>query len=188
LQVTQNKSDKFLFIILWTTVHQSIYIGDGYFLPPEKIMRKEILAALVLSPVMLHAQANSPAKTETPALESRLVQPKSFNALSDTNHAAAAPVRISTGITEPKLVHTAPILSSNSVISVKASERTVVLSLVVDEKGVPTDLKVVKSIDPLTDHNVLDAVSQYRYKPGMLNHQPTAVPVNLEIVIRSSGL
>jgi TonB family protein len=148
-------------------------------------MRNAILAALVLSPMMLQAQANSPAKT----LESRLVQPKAFNALSDTDHAAAAPIRISTGITEPKLIHTAPIPSgSNSEVSVPGTQRTVVVSMVVDEKGVPSDLKIVKSIDPLMDRNVLDAVSQYRYKPGMLNHQPTAVPVNLEVVIRTGAL
>jgi hypothetical protein len=37
------------------------------------------------------------------------------------------------------------------------------------------------------DHNVLSAVSQYRFTPGTLDGQPTAIPVNLEVILRSPG-
>jgi hypothetical protein len=37
------------------------------------------------------------------------------------------------------------------------------------------------------DKNVLDAVLQYRFKPGTLNNEPTAVPMNLEITVQQPG-
>jgi len=47
--------------------------------------------------------------------------------------------------------------------------------MLVDEKGVPSDLKVVNSIGAEMDKNVLEAVSQYRFKPGTLDSKPAAV-------------
>ncbi len=159
-------------------------------------MRKLILATLALSPMMLHAQATSPAKTASsnyaPTLEAKLTQPKfsfesNFESNTDPSVSVGTTVRISTGITEPELIHMAPMASpSNSEVYVPGVERTAVVSMVVNEKGIPTDLKIVRSVGPLMDRRVLESVSQYRYKPGTLNHQPTAVPVNLAVVIRSS--
>ncbi len=45
-------------------------------------MRKVIVAALALSPILLHAQANSPAQpqsTSSPTLQSKLVRPAEFS-------------------------------------------------------------------------------------------------------------
>ena len=156
-------------------------------------MRKVIVAALALSPMLLHAQANSPAQpkvlSNAVVLESRLVQPKIFGALTDPDHTAAntAP-RVTTGVTPPKLVYKAQIASDGLSQWSAPGERTAVVSLVVDEKGLPSDVKMVKSVGPVLDQNILEAVKRYRYEPGSLNHQPTAVPVNLEIVIRSSSM
>ena len=59
--------------------------------------------------------------------------------------------------------------------------------MLVDEKGVPSNLKIVQSVGADMDNNVLAAVKQYRFQPGLLNHEPVAVPVNLEVVIRGTG-
>jgi TonB family protein len=61
-------------------------------------------------------------------------------------------------------------------------ERTAVVAMTVDASGKPTDLKIVQSVNPLMDRNVLNAVSQYHFAPGTLDNQPTAVPVNLAVV------
>lgn len=58
--------------------------------------------------------------------------------------------------------------------------------MIVDETGKPTDLTIIRSLGPEMDRNVLKAVNQYRFKPGTLSNQPTEVPVNLEIVVRST--
>lgn len=151
-------------------------------------MRKVLVAALALSPVMLHAQATSPAqpRSSAPVLESKLAAP-AINSSAD--HATASPIRVTTGVTAPKLVHVVDIPADGAgwAWHVNGIERTAVVSMVVDEKGVPSNLKIVHSIGADMDDNVLAAVKKYRFQPGSLNHQPTAVPVNLEVVIRSTG-
>ena len=156
-------------------------------------MRKVIVAALALSPMLLHAQANSPAQPKSsssaPVLESKMIRPESLSPLSDPDHGsiASGSLRVSTGVTAPKLIKSAEIATDgDSRAYLPGLERTAVVAMVVNEKGTPSDLKIVRSIDPVMDRNILQAVSKYRYEPGSLNHQPTAVPVNLEIVIRSS--
>jgi TonB family protein len=152
-------------------------------------MRKVIVATLALTPMLLHAQANSPAQTQTSGtpttLQSKLVQPKEFNA-SEADH-GTAPVRISTGVVAPKLISTVQIESdSNATPRGFTIDRKTVVEMTVDATGKPSDLKIVGSLGPAMDHNVLAAVSQYRFAPGTLDGQPTTVPVNLEIVLRSS--
>ncbi len=153
-------------------------------------MRKVIVATLLMTPMLLHAQANSPAKTQTPgtsALQSKLVQPNEFNS-SEADHSTThtAPLRISTGVVAPKLISTVGIESDSDTPRVFGIDRKTVVEMTVDATGKPTDLKVVRSLGPVMDHNVLAAVGQYRYTPGMLDGQPTAVPVTLQIILRSA--
>jgi outer membrane biosynthesis protein TonB len=151
-------------------------------------MRKVIVAALALTPMLLHAQANSPAQTWTSTLQSKLVEPKELVA-SEADHGTihtATSSRISTGVTAPKLISTVQIESDyDQSPRGFLSERRTVVSMVVDATGKPSDLKIVKPINPVMDKNVLAAVSQYRFAPGRLDGEPTIVPVNLEVVLRS---
>jgi hypothetical protein len=150
-------------------------------------MRKVIVATLALLPTLLHAQVNSPAQTQSTgsSLQSKLVQPAAFASESDRS-AVSSPLRISTGVNGPKLIHTVAV-ESDSAMFLKAvpSDEKVVVALVVDESGKPFDLKVVGQVNPVLEKNVLDAVSQFRFKPGTLDDQPASVPVELEITIRS---
>jgi len=151
-------------------------------------MRRVIVAALALTPMLLHAQANSPAKTQSPSstLQSKLVQPAEING-SEAAH-TTAPVRVSTGVGAPKLIHTVAIeADSNWVPTGFTFERKAVVEMTVDATGKPSNLKIVKSLGPAMDHNVLAAVGQYRFAPGTLDGAPTAVPVNLNVVLRTSG-
>jgi TonB family protein len=151
-----------------------------------EIMRKAILATLALSPMLLHAQANTPAKTQSsangPVLQSKVVAPKTFAASAATDDSTPKSARISTGVTAPKLISTAEITSvDDTPRGFSNVDKTVVVSMIVQENGKPTDLAIVRSVGAALDKNVLAAVSQYRFKPGTLDKQPTAVPVNLEI-------
>jgi TonB-like protein len=153
-------------------------------------MRKVIVATLLLTPIMLHAQANSPAQTQTPGtstLQSKLVHPNEFNS-SEADHISTptAPLRISTGVVAPKLISTVQIESDSDTRQGFALDRKSIVEMMIDATGKPTDLKVVRSLGPVMDHNVLAAVGQYRYTPGTLDGQPTAVPVTLQIILRSS--
>jgi TonB family protein len=155
-----------------------------------EVMRIAILATLALSPMLLHAQANSPAQTQSsangPVLQSKVVAPKAFVASAATDGANSTPNSrpVSTGVTAPKLISTVEITSVNELPnSFIHPDKTVVVSMIVHENGKPTDLVIVRSAGAELDKNVLAAVSQYRFKPGTLDHQPTAVPVNLEITL-----
>jgi TonB family protein len=143
-------------------------------------MRRVIVATLALSPMLLHAQANSPAKTQTSA---ELVAP----ALTSSDSAGTTTsVRISTGVNAPKLIHTVAVESDSDFAPTYTFERTAVVTMTVDASGKPTDLKIVQSVNPVMDRNVLNAVSQYRFTPGTLDDQPTAVPVNLAVVLKAA--
>jgi len=145
-------------------------------------MRKVLVAALALSPMMLHAQAASPAPTQTTV--SALVQPKTFEAATGSS-VPTAPIRISTGVTAPKLISTVAIEDNRRL----PIDQLAIVSMVVDATGKPTELKLVKSAgSTVLDQNVLSAVGQYRFAPGTLNNQPTAIPLNLEITLRHAGL
>jgi TonB family protein len=138
-----------------------------------------MLAILALSPVMLHAQANSPAQPgSTPVLQSSNIQPAAF-AVPSAGATAPAPVRISTGVTPPHLIHSV-VVDRNHVLDVTPGQaRTVTVDMTVDETGKPANIKVVKSADKFTDGGILSAVDQYRYQPATLNG--TAVPMSVRI-------
>ena len=152
-------------------------------------MRKVIVATLALTPMLLHAQANSPAQTPSKpsaSLHSKLIQPKEFNS-SEADHGTVAPIRISTGVVAPKLISTVQIESDSDRTSAFRIERKTTVAMTVDATGKPSELKIVGSLGPVMDRNVLAAVSRYRFAPGTLDGAPTAVPVNLEVVLRDQA-
>jgi TonB family protein len=152
-------------------------------------MRKVLAAALALSPMMLHAQAASPAPTRTAV--AALVQPKELGAVKADSATvpASQPLRISTGVTPPKLISTVSIIDNQNLpLNLKVLDQLAIVSMTVNADGKPSDLKIVKSVGATMDANVLAAVSQYRFAPGTLDKQPTAVPLTLEITLRHSGL
>jgi TonB family protein len=143
---------------------------------------RTIVAILALSPAMLFAQAKVPAQpSSTPVLQSALVN---VNPLYASAAAAATPVRVSTGVTPPKLIHSVALDQSGLILpQLFNTDRTVVIDMTVDETGKPTDLKVAKSADLVTNTEVLAAVAQFRYQPATVSGTPVAIPVKLEYTI-----
>jgi TonB family protein len=136
------------------------------------MMRSSIVAALVLSPLMVHAQANSSA-------QSKGLMVNAASTGTPTN------VRISTGVVAPKLVTMVAIQDDGSRISQYiTTPRETVVSMTVDVTGKPTGIKVVKSLGDAMDKNVIAAVSQYRFQPGTVSGQATEFPLNLDIEIQ----
>jgi TonB family protein len=160
----------------------------GTFALEMNIMRRVIVATLLLSPVLLHAQASSPAQPQTSTLQSKLVQPAAFGSGPESTSGTATSTRVSTGVNAPKLVHTVDVESDAGFTEAARFERTAVVSMTVDASGKPSDLKIVQSVNPIMDKNVLSAVSQYRFTPGTLDNQPASIPVNLSVVLRSNSL
>jgi TonB family protein len=65
----------------------------------------------------------------------------------------------------------------------------VVVACLVDDKGLPQQVHVVRSLSGEFDSNAIQAVEQYRFEPAMLQGEsgakPVAVEVNIEVNFRS---
>jgi TonB family protein len=146
--------------------------------------RSIFVATLALTPALLHAQATLPAQTSAATvLSARAAAPAAIKA-SAVDPKTGSKVRVSTGIVAPHiekgLSFTALPGSHERVLAVQT---TVVVNLVVDETGKPTQVAIAKSAGNAVDQEVLAAMQQSHFTPGTLDGQPYALPVRLEVVI-----
>jgi TonB family protein len=142
------------------------------------MIRSAIIAALVMSPLMVHAQAITSAQPAGLML----------GAAEDRSAAKPGTVRVSTGVVAPKLIKTVSIQEDTvSALAPAAIDHNVVVAMIVDEKGKPEDLKIVQSAGAELDRNVLSAVSSFRFQPGTVSGLAVAFPVNLKIDIQSAA-
>ena len=58
---------------------------------------------------------------------------------------------------------------------------TCLISLIVDAHGMPQNQRVAYSLEPSLDQNAMYAISQYRFKPAMLNGIPVPVMITVEV-------
>jgi TonB family protein len=97
----------------------------------------------------------------------------------------ASPVyHIGGGVSAPRLVLApAPELPSG-----QNAEGVVVVSCIVDEKGAPQQVHIVRSLSDPFDRSAIHAVEQYRFEPATLEQgsalKPVAVQVNIEVNFR----
>ena len=98
-------------------------------------------------------------------------------------------IRVSSGVTYPKLIEKADIVESSPWHwKPTEDEKLAVVRIVVDKDGKPSQLAIVRSVGAAMDNDVLAAVSHYRFEPGTLNHVPTPIEVNLSVHIQSLHL
>jgi TonB family protein len=94
---------------------------------------------------------------------------------------AAADVRVvGGGVSAPELIYKVdPELSEEAR---KANTGgVVVIGLIVDTRGIPQKLHVVRGIGMGLDNKAFEAVRDYRFKPAMLDGKPVPVQVNIEV-------
>jgi TonB family protein len=91
--------------------------------------------------------------------------------------------RIGNGVTAPVLISKVEPKYTRTARAAKI-EGIVVLSFYVDAEGVLRDLRVIQSLDPDLDQNAINAVSKWRFRPGMRDGQPVAVAVKVEVNFR----
>jgi len=98
-------------------------------------------------------------------------------------HGPGSVYRIGGGVSQP-----VPIYRPDPDYSVEARaahlEGTVVLTIVVDEKGNARDVRVVKPLGMGLDEKAIEAVQKWRFHPGMKDGHPVKVMAQIEIRFR----
>ena len=114
-----------------------------------------------------------------------LCLPAAVNASTPADDTTApTPVRVSTGVTAPVLVSSPTITIPNTItFDLIPQNAQVELSMTVDEKGQPENIKVLKSFNAFVDGRVVDAVSNFHFHPGMIDHTPTPVDMDLTVTV-----
>jgi TonB family protein len=144
---------------------------------------RRILASLILTPALIHAQASMhaaglPLEARTDAM--KMAMPAVAGAAAPATAVPTPMLRISTGVIAAKVVKSSEIVYSASEL--KSNDNRVVVSMTVNEAGVPQNPQVVSSLNPALNQRVLEAVKQYRFKPAQLDQQSVPERVNLTFV------
>jgi TonB family protein len=128
-------------------------------------MRRILATSLLLPSLFLPAAA----KASTPVDDASAPTPK---------------VRVSTGVVAPALLDadhfTIPIDMTDGPVP---GDAAVGLTLTIDENGHPQNVKISKSLNPLWDARVVEAVNRAHFKPGTIDAQPISIDMNLTVNI-----
>ncbi len=91
--------------------------------------------------------------------------------------------KIGGGVSAPALIYKVEPEYSEEARKAKF-QGTVVLYVVVDEKGNPRDLRVVRALGLGLDEKAIEAVQKWRFRPGMLQGKPVPVAATIEVNFR----
>jgi periplasmic protein TonB len=102
-----------------------------------------------------------------------------LNSVGTALPAAPKRVRVTSGVTEGLLIH--KVMPEYPAQAKTAHmQGTVVLAAVIGKDGVVKDVKVVSG-PPMLAQSAMAAVKQWRYKPYVLNGQPTEVDTTINV-------
>jgi TonB family protein len=93
------------------------------------------------------------------------------------------PLKLRPGDTPPKAINNVNAEFSDEARRGKF-EGVVLVSLIVNQEGMPTDLRVERAAGHGLDEKALESVRQYRFNPAMRDGKPVAVRINVEISFR----
>ncbi len=126
-------------------------------------MRPILASTLMLSSIFLTAAAHA-------------------STTADDATAPTPEVRVSTGVTAPKLAQAITIAMPDGLSKAFVpADSTLELSFTVDSKGQAENVKVTKSISPYWDARVVEAIQKSHFKPGKLDDQAVSVDMNLVV-------
>ena len=91
--------------------------------------------------------------------------------------------RIGGGVSAPQLLYKVEPEYSEQARQAKC-QGTVVLSVVVDESGLPRKIKVVRALDVGLDQEAVKALQKWRFKPGMKDGKAVPVLATIEVNFR----
>lgn len=107
------------------------------------------------------------------------------------SHAATLPQRLppgvyragQEGVSAPQLTSKVEPAYSEKARAEKI-EGTVIVYTIIGADGVPRDIRIARTLGPELDQKAIEAVSQWKFQPGMKNGQPVPVAATIEITFR----
>ena len=87
-------------------------------------------------------------------------------------------------VSAPQVTRAVEIGLSPQELSEQPAVSSVVVRAIVDEYGIPRNVAVTQSAGPLLDQKAVAAVSQYRFKPAMVDNKATWATVSIAIKIQ----
>ena len=148
-------------------------------------MRNVLAVCAIFSSVLLHAQSvtkGSSVKLEAKNYYAGVLYAHGASQPVTDDTTNAKPLRISSGVVWPKLISEPNFrVSSSDFMGLNMAAQQLVVSFTVDENGKPQNIHLTKSVNPVVDERVLNAVRQYRYLPATLNDEKVAVDINLQV-------
>ena len=91
--------------------------------------------------------------------------------------------RIGGGVSAPSLIYKVEPEYSEEARKAKF-QGAVLLSVVVDEKGNPRDIKVIRPLGLGLDEKAIEAVQKWRFRPGILQNKAVPVQAMIEVNFR----
>jgi TonB family protein len=91
--------------------------------------------------------------------------------------------RIGGGVSPPRVILKVEPEYSEEARKAKF-QGTVILFVVVDEKGNPRELKVIRPLGLGLDQKAIEAVEKWKFRPGMKDGKPVAVQATIEVNFR----
>jgi TonB family protein len=91
--------------------------------------------------------------------------------------------RIGGGVSAPSVIFKVEPEYSEEARKAKF-QGTVILFVVVDEKGNPRDLKVIRPLGLGLDQKAIEAVEKWKFSPGKKDGKPVAVQATIEVNFR----
>lgn len=89
-------------------------------------------------------------------------------------------------VTQPRVLRQAPAEYTDQARRA-GIEGMVVLSVDIDERGIPVKARVVRSLDPGLDKKAIESLAEWRFAPGTANGVAVASNVSVEVVFRLAG-
>jgi hypothetical protein len=127
-------------------------------------MRRILVASLLSSLALTAAAATSKPVNDAPASTPAIVRP------------------ISTGVTDPQLVHSSKIeIPADEISDAFPNPAKLVLSLKLDTTGSPTNVQVIEPLTQDIDARVVAAVKQFRWRPAVLDNQ--TIPMDMKLIV-----
>ena len=91
---------------------------------------------------------------------------------------------VGSGVSAPALIYSVDPEFPKKGHQAPGFQGQVLVKMVVDKKGLPRNVKVVRSLAPKFDASALAAAQQYRFNPAMHDGQPVDVSIHVEVNFR----